>query len=72
MEDWKTVLDETHVDVRGHRSRFVPRSKGGPIREGHIEQKSQHVPKKKFGSSFSSNVLGRLRVIEGMMKSTKS
>lgn len=54
--------EETHFEVRGHRSRFVRRSKGEPIKDGHIEQKSKQFHKKMLWDSFSANGLSRLKV----------
>ena len=63
--------DESHFEVRGHKSAVVGRSKGEDIRPEHIQQTPKHPPKKMFWGSFTAKGPGRLIVIEGMMKSDK-
>ena len=71
--DWNKVIfsDEAHFEVHGIRSPVVRRSRGEPVREGHIQQITKHPPKKMFWGSFSSNRLGRLVMVSGMMNSVK-
>ena len=72
-DDWKKVKfsDELHFEVHGYRSQVVRRSKGEPLRPGHIQQAPKHPPKKMFWGSFSANGTGRLISVEGMMNSDK-
>ena len=72
-DDWKKVVfsDESHFVVHGYRSKFVRRSKGEPLRAGHIQQAPKHPPKKMFWGTFSAKGLGRLIPVEGMMNSDK-
>src|SRR5215469_15753539 len=43
-DDWKKVIfsDESHFEVHGYRSQVVRRSKGEPLRSGHIQQAPKH------------------------------
>src|SRR5215469_5161169 len=76
-DDWKKVIfsDESHFEVHGYMSIlhicFVRRSKGEPLRSGHIQQAPKHPPKKMFWGSFSAKGTGRLVTVEGMMNSDK-
>lgn len=72
-DDWRKVIfsDESHFEVHGYRSQFVRRSKGEPLRPGHIQQAPKHPPKKMFWGSFSAKGTGRLVNVEGMMNSDK-
>ena len=73
IEMWRKVIfsDESHFEVHGHRSMFVRRAKGEPIRAGHIQQATKHPPKKMFWGTFSAFGPGRLVPVEGMMNSDK-
>lgn len=63
--------DETHFEVHGVRSAMVRRSRGEPVREGHIQQAPKHPPKKMFWGSFTAKGVGRLVIVNGMMNSEK-
>ena len=49
----------------------MKRSKGEPLRPGHIQQAPKYPPKKLFLGSFNAKDTGRLINVEGMMNSVK-
>lgn len=73
VEQWSKVFfsDETHFEVHGHRSKFVRRSPGEPLRPGHIQQAPKHPPKVMFWGCFTAFGPETLHPIDGMMNSTK-
>ena len=61
--------DEAHFEVQGQRSQFVRRSKGEPLRPGHINQRPKHPDKVMFWGMFGFDGPGPLEQVTGMMNS---